>query len=359
MSKTLVITGASGFVGSHALDFALTNELSSYGYVIATDIRELGYVPEYKDKHFTFVKADFTNADDMTAILRELRQKPYSEIVVWHMGAIFNYTIPRRLIYDVNVLGTEHLLEALTTFDDIRQRIRRFVFWSGGVLYGDFNDPHVSLPATEEYPVNPTNDYGWSKKEGEDRVLFFHKKFGIPVTIMRLAAIYGPRSRYGMAVAYSLMAKGQLVPFIIGDGTNHGALIHAEDVVRVADFLASVDEANGQIYNVVDKTPYTSAELTTFLGRELNNEPFQRLRLPLWIFKLFIKTIDRTAQRVNGEPLVDMELAHMTLADNWMSNKKLIDLAKRHGRENDLLKYPDSLEGLKQTLDWYRKEGWL
>lgn len=372
MSKILVITGAAGFVGSHALKFAFQDLYDKYELVIATDVVDLSYDPNpTRDSHIPvssrstrhklhFVKADLRNPNDMTAILRELRQKPHSDIVIWHMGAVFNYTAPRRLIYDVNVLGTKHLLEALTENTDIVRRIARFVFWSGGVVYGDFNDPQVPLPATEEYPVNPTNNYGWSKKEGEDWVLFFHKNFGVPVTIMRLAAIYGPGARYGMANAYSLMAKGQLPPFIIGDGTNHGALIHAEDVVRVADFLASVEEANGEIYNVVDMTPYTTAELSIFLGKELKNEPFHRFGLPMWVFNIFMKGINGAAKRLQGKPVIDLELANLILADNWMSNEKLLDLAKQHNRPyNGLFKYPDSLEGLRQTIAWYRKEGCL
>lgn len=371
MSKILVITGASGFVGSHALKFALRDAYGKYALVIATDIVDPGYIPHpikgnyipplsrsWHDK-LHFIKADLTKPNDMVSILRELRQNPYREIVVWHMGAIFSYTASQRLIYEVNVLGTKKLLEALSKCDDIRKRIRRFVFWSGGIVYGNFDDPYVYLPATEEYPTNPTDDYGWSKKRAEDWILFFHKEFGIPITIMRLAAIYGPRSVYGMTKAFEIMARGQLAPLIVGKGDNHVALIHAEDVVRIADFLAFAEEANGEIYNVVDMTPYTVAEVTTFIGENLDNKPFQRFRLPIRVFKTFLAMTERAAKRTRSEPLVDLELGKFMLTDNWMSNEKLMNLAKHYGRGDDLFKDPDSLKGLEQTIEWYRKEGWL
>ncbi|MDA2922786.1 NAD(P)-dependent oxidoreductase [Patescibacteria group bacterium AH-259-L07] len=359
MSKTLVITGASGFVGSHALDFALTNELSSYSYVIATDIRELGYVPEYKDKHFTFLKADLTKMNDIDKIMNKIRARKSDEIVVWHMGAIFKYDIPRYILDNVNVFGTKQLLEALSRFDDILKRMRRFVFWSGGIVYGDFNDFHIPLPATETYPAHPTDNYGWSKKDAERLILFFHEQLGVPVTIMRLAAIYGPRSQYGMANALEIVAKGRLAPFIVGKGTNHVALIHAEDVVRTADFLASVDEANGEIYNVVDMTPYTVADVSTFIGKKLDNKPFQKFKLPRLVFKTFMRMTESAAKRTKSEPLVDLEMGKFMLADNWMSNEKLLELAEKYDRRHNLFKYPDSLEGLKQTIEWYRNKGLL
>ncbi len=357
MGNILLITGASGFVGSHAVKFAL--ESPNYDVVVATDIREPDFLSEAAgNPKFKFIKASLTEPQDFKKIEEFLKAYPEWPITIWHIGGCFNYSVSRELLYRVNVLGTKMLLETFLPRWLFTRSLQRFVFWSGGVVYGGFNHPKGTLPADENYPVDPQNDYGWSKKEAEDWVLYFHKQFNVPVTIMRLGAVYGPKSIYGMANALFLNASGQLAPLLAGNPENKAALIHSEDVVRAADFLSWAPEADGEIYNVVDDALYTLKEVSKLMGEKLNNKPYTSVALPAWVLKTLIGLVNRRAKQLKGMPVIDPELGNMVLLNSWVTNQKLKALAHKRGRD-DLLKYADSLAGLEQAINWYKKEGKL
>lgn len=366
MPKLLVITGASGFMGWHASRFALST--NHYDKILATDIRRPPndhplYTfrnPPNSKSRLCFIETDITDKEGVENIKLWLSAHPDYEVYIWHLGGLFNYSAARELLYKVNVTGTRNLLEAAHALNKSGTTVKRFIFWSGGVVYGDFNHPEGQLPATENYPTKPQNDYGWSKLEAENWCLHYYENFGLPITIMRLAAVYGPYSRYGMGAAITLNASGQLEPVIVGSGRNKTAMIHAEDVMRIAHFLGNQPEANGEIYNVVDETPYTLAEQARFLGHHLNNEPFKRFRMPQWVFKLLIKMVEKKVERLGAIPIVDPGLGEMILLNSWMSNAKLMKLAqKKLGPYDALFRYPNTLIGLKQTIDWFREEGWI
>lgn len=357
MPNLLLITGVSGFVGTHAVRFALKNP--NYDTVIGTDLQSSeDYGHRTSNKPFKYIQADLTKPEDLENLRKVLEEFPNHKITVWHIGGCFNYAASRNLLYRVNVLGTKNLAEMLLKIGV--EKIQRLVFWSGGVVYGNFDSPKADLPADENYPVNPQNDYGWSKKEAEDWLMFFNRQFALPVTIMRLAAIYGPGARYGMGVALWLNDQGLLAPMLAGNASrNHVALIHVEDVVRVADFLSVAMEANGEIYNVIDDIPYTVKEASELIGEKLNNRPFVSFSLPGWVLRTLIKLVQKRAGQLGGRPSIDPELGNMVLLNAWMSNQKLRNLALRCGKIPGLLKYPDSLQGLADTIEQYKKEARL
>lgn len=359
--QLLLVTGAAGFVGQYALRFALRPD-SPYDAVIATDISyvvtfDTGAIleREWMRGRYHFVESNLTRREEVAHLIKATidvaLKRGCNEIIIWHIGGLFRYDAPFSALYDVNVLGTENLLMELHR---IISRLKRFVFWSGGVVYGDFNHPRGVLPAAEDYPVCPNNDYGWSKKIAEDRLRFFSRTFGFPVTIMRLAAIYGPDSNYGMANAFELNYLGKLAPLLVGKKTNRPALIHAEDVIRVADFLSHAPEAIGETYNVVDDSHYTMDEVNFAIGRAMDNAPFRHFHLPAWVLRRLIRKVKRAAQELGVKPIIDPGLGDMVLPNSFMSNYKLRELAKRHGRD-DLLLYGDSLAGLTVTLPWYKE----
>lgn len=357
MKRLLIITGASGFVGKFALRFAL-KELS--GVIFATDIivpPKTMLLPVLQNKNFQFFKADLTKTKEVknlvASAISKAKKSGCREIIVWHIGGLFRYDAPFSALYNVNVLGTERLaVELVKASEKTRMKIGRFVFWSGGVVYGDFNHPAGKLPASEEYPVCPINNYGWSKKIAEDRLQFLSENFGLPVTVMRLAAIYGPESDYGMANAFELNYLGKLAPLLVGKGGNRGALIHVEDVIRVANFLSDTPEAKGETYNVVDDSRYTTDEISYFIGKFFNNTPFLNFHLPACVLRYLIEKVKQSAAALKVSPIIDPGLGDMVLLNSWMSNAKLMRLASKYGFA---LKYGDSLEGLSATLPYYRE----
>ncbi|MDO8516437.1 MAG: NAD(P)-dependent oxidoreductase [bacterium] len=363
MRSLVLITGASGFVGTHAIKFALAHR-EKYDFVLATDVRKLSYPYDLPgEDRFRFVEADFTKSESMSTLMDVVKSLDAKNIWVWHIGGLFNYTAQFPALYRVNVEGTDNLIRACR--EKLAFRIQRLIFWSGGVVYGDFNAPGASLPADESYPVDPQNPYGLSKMLAEKNLLSFHRDCGFPVTIMRNGAIYGEWSKYGMANAYMLNYRGYLAPLLVGDGTDHAALIYAGDAIRVADFLGSVPESNGEIYNVVDSCATMDA-VSSFIGEQFNNKPWQKFHLPKFVLRTIVRGVVKDNKILGGYPVIDPGLGDMTLLNSWVSNKKLMALAEKHGVRDTLLEYPNGIDGLRHTIAWFKaqhaahpEEGWL
>ena len=92
----------------------------------------------------------------------------------------------------------------------------------------------------------PDTIYGRTKLESEEVALHEHPG----TTVLRLAAVYGPRMRGNYPLLLKALGKG--LPMMIGDGRNRRTLVHVEDVARAAMLVAERDDAIGKVYNVTD-----------------------------------------------------------------------------------------------------------
>jgi nucleoside-diphosphate-sugar epimerase len=277
------------------------------------------------------------------------------------MAGLFNYAAKETALVEVNKRGTENVVSFLSI--PLQKNLRSFIYWSGLTVFGKFD---FSLPTTEDSPRRPDNPYGWSKLHAEEFLLRAYQEKNLPVTIMELSSVYGPggpiRERYGMALLIKLLHEGRMPNIPIGKAGKRAALIHAEDVIRVAHFLSGVEEARGERYIVTDDTPYTTEELSQFLGELLENPFISFIRLPEKVFDFLVQSSEE-ARKYGAKPEIDAGLAQMIKLNPHASNAKLMDLARRHGRgrnsPNPLLKYPNSFDGLRQTVAEFKKEGWL
>ncbi len=145
---------------------------------------------------------------------------------------------------DVNIGGLINLLEA-----GRQGALRQVVFAStGGAIYGE-QDVH---PADEEHPQRPVSPYGVSKLAGERYLYFYHHEYGLDVTCLRYANVYGPRQNpHGeagvVAIFLDRLLRGEQ-PTIHGDGLQTRDYVYVGDVV--AANLAAVGLDGFRIYNV-------------------------------------------------------------------------------------------------------------
>ncbi len=145
---------------------------------------------------------------------------------------------------DVNIGGLINLLEA-----GRQGALRQVVFAStGGAIYGE-QDVH---PADEDHPQRPVSPYGVSKLAGERYLYFYHHEYGLDVTCLRYANVYGPRQNpHGeagvVAIFLDRLLRGEQ-PTIHGDGLQTRDYVYVGDVV--AANLAAVGLDGFRIYNV-------------------------------------------------------------------------------------------------------------
>ena len=327
--KLALVTGACGFVGSHMLDLLIEREMK----VRAMDLEsaDRGYVDKLGVE---FIPADLTRKETLRPALDGVDY-------VFHTASVFDYSAPWNLLYRVNVEGTRNLCEvALETNPEI------IVHWSSGAIYGVPKE----LPTRETSPIKPSNNYEKSKWMQEQTAIEFHKKYGLPVTVMRPASIYGPRSRYGAIIPILMLARGELQA-IPGSGKTMGAFVHVKDVIGSALFLAGKKEAIGESYNVADDSHYTNEELLLYAA-ELLDVKIPKFHIPALVINLMAWWSEWKAKLGGKKPVLERDAVKYLFHDYWVDNSKIKELGYK-------LTYPDIKEGLKETIRWYKDEGWL
>lgn len=361
----VIITGAAGWMGEHAVRFAHDH----FSAVLATDVQELSYTVIPSPTKGWFVRADFTDRDSFKKVVAEAfrlaDEHPSARIHFWHNGGLFDYAAPEMLLLKVNYWGTQRVIEDLALPLHRSGRLGSFVYWSGATVYGDFN---FRLPAMEDSPKHPINFYGWTKLLSEEYILqMCAQDPSFPAVIMQITGAYGPgigkRKSYGMAKLLELFHRGSLQNFpLMGASHYTAALVHVKDIIRCAHFLGNCSEAHGQRYLVTDDGRYTNVGISKVLGSELEN-PYLPIPMPRIMLKGMISVVEATGKFLKLKPEVDSGLAKMMTINTWSSNRKLWELAERHGRgrlsSDPLLMYPDSAAGLSEAIRDLRREGWL
>jgi nucleoside-diphosphate-sugar epimerase len=142
--------------------------------------------------------------------------------IVYHLASLPAGAAKRRVLFDINVRGTENVLSAALSCG-----IRRIVHVSSAEVYG-------SLPATpcpEDVPIMPNSVYGRSKKMAEDRCLEFMKAKGLEIVILRPGSVVGPGVHVRpLLFLFERIGKNRPV-FILGSGRNRIQLLSVHDLL--------------------------------------------------------------------------------------------------------------------------------
>jgi UDP-glucose 4-epimerase len=233
-SRTAVVTGGAGFIGSHVVDALLGSSMR----VVVIDDLSTG------DAARVAPEADLETIDitDRTAFDRVVdAARPE---VIFHLGAQSSVTVsvsdPGRDC-SVNVAGTLHVSEA-----GVRHRAPVVFTSTGGALYGD----DAPIPTSEDRLPAPLAPYGASKWAGEAYVLTWGRAGGVPNAVCRLGNVYGPRqSPHGEAGVVSIfsykLSRGE-PPRVFGDGKPTRDYVHVFDVVAALVRAAG----NAGVFNV-------------------------------------------------------------------------------------------------------------
>ncbi|MFI5323557.1 MAG: NAD-dependent epimerase/dehydratase family protein [Thermodesulfobacteriota bacterium] len=238
----ILITGVSGFIGSH-----LAERLLKDGYRVTGVDSFLDYYPRrIKEnnlkglsgkKDFEFIEADLLDLE-LGRLLNGIE-------AVFHQAAIagvraswggrFNQYVRN------NILGTQLLLEACKYKD-----LKKFVYASSSSVYGDAEE----FPITETSPVKPLSPYGVSKLAGEQLAYLYFKGYGVPVVSLRYFTVYGPRQRPDMAFHKFLkevMLGGEIEVYGTGKQTRDFTFIADAVEANIRAFSKGVD---GETYNI-------------------------------------------------------------------------------------------------------------
>jgi len=249
-SRTWLVTGAAGFIGSHLVENLLRLEQSVVGLDnFATGKREnlehiRAQVGETAWKKFRFIEGDIRSLD-------ACKRACMGAEVVLHQAALGS--VPRSIddpiaSTETNVMGFINMQVAARDAG-----VKRFVYASSSAVYGD----HPALPKVEAVTGRAMSPYGLTKWVNELYADVFDVCYGFRSIGLRYFNVFGARQDPNGAYASVIPAwigallRGQ-VPYINGDGTAARDFCHVDNVVQANLLAATVEDplALGQAYNI-------------------------------------------------------------------------------------------------------------
>ena len=347
---TILVTGASGFIGSFIVQEGLEQGFEVWAGMRGTSSK--GYL---KDVRIRFATLDLANPERLKAQLLEYKAQMGGrgwDYVCHAAGA--TKCLREEDFFHTNTEGTRHLIDALR---ETGMTPRRFVFVSSLSIFGAIREqpvrkatpdnPWIYSPILLSDTPRPNTAYGRSKLEAE-HYLTSQKDF--PYTILRPTGVYGPRER-----DYFLMAKSisQHTDFAVGYRPQEITFVYMMDVVQAVYRCLDAPKAEGRAYFLSDGHIYNSRRFSDLLQQEMGNPWVLHVKAPLWFLRMLCWCGDKW-MHLTGKLIV-------------LNNDKFNTLSQRNWRcdiepaRSDLGFEPEwSLEdGVRAAVKWYRENGWL
>jgi len=320
----VLITGGTGFIGSHLVEFLLAKNAEVFALV-----RDPGRLKFLKRHDVHLLKG---NLFDIPALPSDLT-------CVFHLAGLTK-ALKSVDYYTVNGRGSASLFDALA-----RQRLSpKIVHLSSLAACG----PSMGSRGRKEGdPPAPITPYGKSKLLGEKEALA--RKDLFLITIIRVGAVYGPRD--ADFLNYFNFLKRGLMP-IFGLKKRPLSLCYVKDLARALALSAATDLESGEIVNIGDPVSHTMEDIGRAAGRALGKKPCKIIvPLPLAYGGILIKELASTLTRrpsiINRDKYRDYRQA------GWVA-----DVEK--AREKLSFETAYSLEeGTLETIRWYEENGWL
>jgi nucleoside-diphosphate-sugar epimerase len=328
MSGRVLVTGATGFTGSH-----LVHALAGDGETVRVIARDATRATAALPPGVEIVTGDVTDASLVNRAMAGVS-------CVYHLAAAYREAgLPDQRYWDVHVGATRHLLQAAH-----REGVKRFVHCSTVGVHSHIANP----PADESWPHQPADVYQATKSEAEREALAFSKTHGLPLTVARPTAIYGPGD-LRLLKLFRLIAKRRFV--ILGDGEIFYHMVYVDDLVRGLRLLATSPAAPGEVFILGGADYRTLNQLAAMIARIVRAPP-PRLKLPAWPFQLAGSACERICKPLGIEPPI-----YRRRVDFFTKSRAFtIEKARR------VLGYEPQVsleEGLARTAAWYREHGYL
>jgi nucleoside-diphosphate-sugar epimerase len=327
---TILLTGGSGFLGSHVAE-----QLSQAGRSVRALVRKSSDTSFLRS--LPGVELAYGGVEDRASVLEAA--KGVTGIV--HAAGLVKARSADEFMH-VNRGGTENLLEGAL---QNRDTLKRFVLISSLAALRPSDMSGGAIP--EDCEPRPVTSYGRSKLAAERAAL--SKKDQIPLTIVRPPAIYGPRDREILAFFKSI--KLGVLP-LLGSSQNRLSMIYGADCGAACIAALDADTPSGSAYHIDDGAVHTMEELIMLT----ENAMAQRARLRLQLPRKLVETAALGSElfgRVSGRAVMFTRDKCNELFEQWVCD------GARARRELGWAPKVSFEEGIRLTAEWYRKAGWL
>lgn len=333
--KNVLVTGASGFIGSFLVEEGLRN-----GYTVYAGIRKSSSKRYLTDPAIQFIEFDFSSRSKIVSTLNQCKKEGIRFDYIIHNAGVTKVR-NKDEFHRVNCQYTIHFIEALRETEMVPEK---FIYISSLAAYGP-GDPVSGAPVRLSDAPKPIELYGKSKLEAEKYIM---AQADFPWLIFRPTGVYGPRET-DYFVFFQTISRG-LEPYI-GFKQQILTFIYVRDLVRVI-FTAISGSIIRKAWFVSDGKEYTSEEFADITKKVLQRKTF-RFTVPLFLVKTIATAGEAIAGLWGGMPTLNTDKYNVLSSTNWRCETEPLTRDFNFRADYDLQK------GVEEAISWYKKERWL
>lgn len=328
----ILITGASGFIGSFIAEEALKRGMETWAAV-----RGSSSTKYLADPRINLIKLDLDSEKQM----RDALASHKFDFVV-HAAGVTKCIDPNDF-FRVNTEGTKNLVRALLSLE---MPIKKFVYLSSLSIFGPARENMPYSEITDNDTPVPNTAYGQSKLAAEN---FLKEQQSLPYVILRPTGVYGPRER-----DYFMMAKSikNHIDFSVGYRPQILTFVYVDDVVR-AVFLAMERGRIGGRYFLTDGRSYSSQMFSDLLKKHLGVGLLLRIKAPLAVLRAVTFIGERYSRITRKITALNDDKYNIMRQRNWLCD---ISPAREELGYNPTVELE---EGVRRSVEWYKKNKWI
>ena len=323
-----VVTGASGFVGSHLVDYLIEK-----GDEVHCIVRKSSNLRWLNGKNVTIHNSGLFDKEGLKSILKNINY-------LYHVAGVVKAKTEDGY-YQGNVETTRNLLDAVV---EVAPNIKRVLIVSSLTAGGPSK---IDAPINEDTPTNPITTYGRSKVAQEELVKTYMDK--LPITIVRPPAIYGDRDTE-IYLIFKTYKQGLMT--LVGFNKKEVSIIYVKDLVRGIYLAATKEIAKGETYFISSKEFYNWPQIGKVIKSGMGKGAFT-LRLPHVVIYGVAAVAQFFAMFSNKPATLNLEKARDFVQEAWTCD------TKKAQKDLGFVEKYTLDEGMKATIDWYKKEKWL
>ena len=329
----ILITGASGFIGSFIVEEALKR-----GFETWAAMRKSSSKVFLQDERIHFIELNLSSKEQL---VEQLKGQHFDYVV--HAAGVTK-CLNKADFHRINTEGTKHLVEALM---EVKMPLKRLVFVSSLSVFGAIKEQMPYDEIRESDTPQPNTEYGRSKLAAEQYLGSLGTR--VPYMILRPTGVYGPREK-----DYFMMAKSikQHMDLAVGFQRQDITFVYVTDVVQ-AIFLALEKGETGRKYFLSDGEVYQSTTFSDLIHEELGRPWWLRITAPTWVLRIvtfFGEYVGRMTGKVTA---LNNDKYNILKQRNWRCD---IEPARQELGYEPQVKLE---EGVKRTIKWYKDNKWL
>ena len=329
----ILITGASGFIGSFIVEEALKRGFETWAAIRKSSSKEW-----LQDERIHFIEL---NLNSKEKLMEQLRGKDFDYVV--HAAGVTK-CLNKQDFRRINTEGTRNLCEAIMA---LQMPLKRFVYLSSLSIFGAIHEELPYQEIRESDTPQPNTEYGRSKLKAEKYLDSIATR--IPFIILRPTGVYGPREKDYFIMAKSIKGHSD---FAVGYKRQDITFVYVEDVVQ-AVFLALDHGDNGRRYFLSDGQVYQSTTFSDLIREQLGHPWWIRLRVPTWVLRIVTFFGEYVGQLTGKVTALNNDKYNILKQRNWRCDIQ---------PAIDELGYRPTVtleEGVRRTIKWYKENRWL